>query len=181
MSPASVPRPQGDPEDRDTILVEPDGVRYADTPRAAQLDPWFEVVRERGPVEDDRLWESVDRYRCEVCGEPGDRAPEGMLWVLDGEPPAPWPDWIDTVRAPVCAFHARDIAEEGGHFALRARLVEPVGVLGTRYDPDTGRALPEEEYARFRDPEGLRHVLARRLVLRLTAPAPAPWPTGERA
>ncbi|WP_424214218.1 hypothetical protein ACN20G_20300 [Streptomyces sp. BI20] len=185
------------------LVLGADGIRYADgTPRTAQLDRWYPVLRERpdpATVHDHHrpdpalLWDRADRRLCSSCGGPPDRSDAGVLWLLPGSPPsrAAWPGWVDTTHPPLCAAHAHAAVTAcpslgAAHFPLRARHVEPVGVLGVRHDPVTGRPEPGDDgdadglaFVPFTDPATLRLTAARSLVLRLSAPALSALPTPE--
>ncbi|MFF4323751.1 hypothetical protein [Streptomyces sp. NPDC001568] len=175
--------------DHPTIVVDDFGVRYDGGDRADQVDPYFEVLRERwggtptgtplyGVFDPEVQWRAADRLLCAHCEAQPDREPgSGMLWLLraDHDEHA-WPADIRTTTPPICRDHAemaigRCSMLRHGHLAVRVPEVQQVGVLGTLYtDGGPGDA---DQLVMLTDSR-LRFVLARYLVLELRGAVPDP-------
>ncbi|MCX5278089.1 hypothetical protein [Streptomyces virginiae] len=176
--------------DHPTIVVTGTGVHYEGGHRDDQVDPDFQVLRERwggpgdglplyGEFDPDVQWEAADRLLCAYCLNRPDRAPgEGLLWLLRTDVDQHrWPADIETTTPPICDPHARLALKRcatlrRGYLAVRVREVEPVGVLGTVFTG--GGPNGPDELVRFTETDRLPYVLARYLVLELRGAEPDP-------
>ncbi len=84
--------------------------------------------------------------RCQVCGVPADRAPDGVLWLVDARPAELLPAGETTAHPPVCRPCARLAVRACPHLrtqqvALRVRGFRPSSVRGALYAP--GRNGPD--------------------------------------
>ncbi|MFJ9343795.1 hypothetical protein ACIRP0_31615 [Streptomyces sp. NPDC101733] len=177
--------------DHPPIVVDDDGVRYADGRRQDQLDSDFGVLLERwggtatgtpqyGVLDPEVQRHAVDRLLCAHClGQPDREPGTGALWLLRADDfRHAWPADIRTTTPPICRVHAELALERcavlrAGHLAVRAREAEVVGVVGTLFAED-GHVADTEALVLFTDPAALRFVLGRYLVLELRDAVPDP-------
>ena len=82
----------------------------------------------------------MSELRCQVCAEPADRTPGGVLWLLRDfrDDWLGWPELMGSVEPPICrscvAISLRRCpALQRGAVAVRAREFPVVGVRGTLY------------------------------------------------
>ncbi|WP_051385338.1 hypothetical protein [Actinokineospora inagensis] len=101
-----------------------------------------------GKVHSLRQRRAMRRLLCQVCGEPADQAPDGVLWLLLDHR-ADWPGWpnrMGVTEPPICrpcaelSVHACPALRDG-YALVRAQVYDIAGVQGMRYRPgNTGVA-----------------------------------------
>jgi hypothetical protein len=92
---------------------------------------------------------AMSELLCQVCAEPADRTPEGVLWLLRdhrGDWPR-WPEGVASVEPPICARCVamslrRCPALQRGAVAVRVRDFAVAGVRGTLYQSGTFAPAP---------------------------------------
>ncbi|MCH6163133.1 hypothetical protein [Streptomyces marispadix] len=119
---------------------------------------------------------AMELLLCHVCGDPADRDPDGVLWLLaEALDPAagPGPGGIVTEHPPVCLPCAHIAVREcprlrAGFTAVRVRAVEQAGVCGALYRPGSPRPVPVDAVSVTFDNPAIGWVRAGKLLLRLT-------------
>ncbi|WP_237404759.1 hypothetical protein [Actinacidiphila reveromycinica] len=115
--------------------------------------------------------------RCQICGGPADRTPDGVLWLIDARPGEILPDEEDTAHPPVCrpcAHRSTRVCPHlrGNHTALRVRTFFPSGVNGVLHVPaPNGPTIADSGPIAFGDAR-LPWVRAHQLIMRLADFAP---------
>jgi hypothetical protein len=116
---------------------------------------------------------AMRRLLCQVCGQPADRNPDGVLWLLpdyyrrhDG------PENYDITEPPICLACAPVAirlcpALRSGYIAVRVRDAPVCGVKGLVYRAGQHAPVLIREELVHRDSPAIRWTLAEHLVRRL--------------
>jgi hypothetical protein len=146
-----------------SLVVRPDGlgVGYANEfpdDRDGQGVLWRKVAEryekgkpEFGRVHPGRQRRAMSELLCQVCAEPADQTPDGVLWLMrDYRSDWPcWPEGMASVEPPICARCValslrRCPALQRGAVAIRVRKFAVAGVWGTLYRPGMFAPVPVE-------------------------------------
>ncbi|MFD4571733.1 hypothetical protein ACFWNK_10910 [Streptomyces sp. NPDC058417] len=115
--------------------------------------------------------------RCQICGAPADRTPDGVLWLIDAHPGELLPVGETTAHPPVCRPCAHLSSRACPHLrsqqvALRVRRFRPSGVRGALYLPGpTAPRLFDAQTLPLTDPR-LPWLLGSQLLVHLIAYTP---------
>ncbi|SES27333.1 hypothetical protein [Actinokineospora terrae] len=127
-----------------------------------------------GKIHPARQRRAMRRLLCQVCANPADQTPDGVLWLLLDHRDD-WPDWphgMGVTEPPICR-PCIDVATQHcpalrrGHIVIRSRQHDISGIQGLQFHPGrTGITPGEQVLLDYTDPAvvwTLAHNLVRLL------------------